>query len=271
MSIWEMTLREITYRKTTSLLVVAGVALATAALITALLLLKQHDADTEWILRQKEAETEAMMATLGTDVEKAMRQLGYNAVVLPKDQPLSDWYAKDYAAKCIPEDRADVLAKTPGLAERYLPRLRRKLKWAERRWTVIIVGIGSEKLLTAKPGERTALVEAIPASAVVVGYELHRALGLKVGDDLVLQGRQFRIARLARQKGTEDDITIWMNLAEAQRLLDKPGLINEILILEHQAVWGNLKKLRERLYEILPDCQVVEIASQTTARAHART
>ena len=270
MPVWKMTLREVVYRKTTFLLGVAGVALATASLVIALLLLRQHDTETKRILRRKEAETQSKMAALQADVKKAMHRLGYNAVIIPKDQSLTDWYAEDYAAQCMPQDRADMLKETPGLAERYLPRLRRKLKWTERKWTVIVVGVGKEEVLTAAMAEPTLLVDPIPADAVVVGYELHHALGLTPGDALELQGRRFRIVRCAGEKGTGDDITIWMNLAEAQRLLNKPGLINEILIVEHQAVWGRVGTLRERISKVLPSCQVVEIASETLTRTHAR-
>ena len=270
MHVWQMILREIAYRKTTFLLGIVGVALATATLVSALLLLRQHDRETEWILRQKQAEAAVKVEEMRADVETAMRRLGYNAVIIPKDQSLSDWYAEDYAAKCMPEDRAEALADTHGLAERYVPRLRQKLKWTERTWTVIVVGVGREITLTTPQDKAAPLVDEVPAGAVVVGYELHHAMGLEPGAELQLQGRPFRVLRCAGEKGAEDDITIRMNLADAQRLLNKPGRINEILIVEHPAVWGKLETLRERVSGVLPDCQVVEIASKTLAHAHTR-
>ncbi len=270
MPVWQMMLREIAYRRKTFLLALAGVAVATASLVAGALFLRQHDRQTEWILQRKEKETASKMAALKADVKRAMHRLGYNAVIIPRDQPLGDWYADDYAAKCMPQGRAGVLAKTSGLVERYLPRLRRKLAWDERKWTVIVVGVGREEILTTTVSEPAPLVEELPANAVVVGHELHQALGLKPGDELELQGRRVRVLRCAREEGTADDITIWMRLEEAQRLLGKPALINEILIVEHPSVWGDPNALRQRVSEVLPDCQAVEIASQTLARAHAR-
>jgi len=48
------------------------------------------------------------------------------------------------------------------------------------------------------------------------------------------------------------------------------GQINEIMIVEHVSVWGNLVEMRKRVASILPECQVIEIESETMSRAHAR-
>jgi len=104
----------------------------------------------------------------------------------------------------------------------------------------------------------------------VVGYELHHALGLEPGQEIAVLGRVFRIDKCERELGTKDDISIWIPLADAQQLLNQPGAINEILIVEHLSVWGNLAEVRRRMAAVLPDCQVVEIASETMSRTHAR-
>jgi putative ABC transport system permease protein len=78
------------------------------------------------------------------------------------------------------------------------------------------------------------------------------------------------VEKCENELGTKDDISIWMHLADAQELLNKPGAINEILIIEHLSLWGNLTEVRRRMAGVLPDCQVVEIASETLSRAHAR-
>ena len=121
------------------------------------------------------------MAGLRSDLKKAMQRLGYNAIVLPKDQPLGDWYAEDYAANTMPESWAPRLAGTQELVDRYLPQLRQKLKWEERQWTILVVGVGQERILDTSVGEGTPLAGAIPRGSCVVGYELHHALGLKTG------------------------------------------------------------------------------------------
>ena len=118
MSLWQMAIREIAYRKTAFLVTLLGVALATGSLVAAQLLLAYHDRRTESILRQKEAQTATIMANLEVEVNRAMHRLGYNAVILPKDQPLGDWYADEYASKLMSEKQAEVLSKAAELAER---------------------------------------------------------------------------------------------------------------------------------------------------------
>ena len=270
MSIWTMMIREIAHRKVNFLLGLAGVSAAVGLLIGVLTCLELHDARSEEIVTGKEEETRAVLGELRSDVKKAMQGLGYNAVILPKDQPLGDWYAQDYAAKTMPESRASRLADTKGLVDRYLPRLRQKLKWEEKQWTIIVVGLGEERILDTNVCEDKPLVDAVSGGGCVVGYELHSALGLVAGEEIAVLGKRFRVKKCERELGTKDDITIWTNLADAQELLDKPELINEIMLVEHLSVWGNTTEVRRRVADVLPDCQVVEIASETLARAHAR-
>ncbi len=270
MSIWSMMLHEIAYRKVNFLLGLAGTAAAIALLVGVLTGLQFHVVRSDEIVSRKEEETKAVMIGLRSDLRQAMQRLGYNAIVLPKDQPLGDWYAEDYGAITMPESWAPKLDETRELVDRYQPRLRRKLKWEERQWTILVVGVGPERVLDTSVGEAAPLADSIPRGSCVVGYELHHALGLEPGQEIAVLGRVFRIDKCERELGTKDDISIGIPLADAQQLLNQPDAINEILIVEHLSVWGNLAEVRRRMAAVLPDCQVVEIASETMSRTHAR-
>jgi len=50
---------------------------------------------------------------------------------------------------------------------------------------------------------------------------LHEALGLKVGQKIKLLGREFTIRACRGEQATKDDVTVWINLAEAQEMFDK--------------------------------------------------
>jgi putative ABC transport system permease protein len=270
MTIWSMVLREIAYRKLNFLLGLTGISTAIALLVGVLASLEFHAARSEAMASRNEEETRTVVAGLRSDVKKAMHRLGYNAIVLPKDQPLGDWYAEDYATKTMPESWAQRLIGTQELVDRFLPQLRQKLKWPEREWTVLVVGVGREQILDTSVSDALPLTDAIPRGSCILGYELHHALGVRAEQDIAILGRLFRVEQCKEELGTQDDISIWINLAEAQELLEQPGLINEILIVEHFDVWGNLAEVRRRMAAVLPDCQVVEIASETLSRAHAR-
>ncbi len=271
MWVWRLAVREVLHRKVSSLLALVLVTVAVASLVGALTLLRAHDAQTDLILRLKEAETAGKMAALEDTVERAMDRLGYNATVLPEGQSLDDWYADDYAAGTMPEGYAERLLGAGDVAERVLARLRQKVKWEEHGWTVIVVGVGREMFPASSGEEQKPLVEAIPAGAVILGHELHGALGLGAGDALTLLGGDFTVAGTRTQSGLKDDVTIWMNLDEAQALFGKEGLINEVLIVEDLSVWGDLGAVREAVEEALPGCRVVQNLSETAAREHART
>ncbi len=93
---------------------------------------------------------------------------------------------------------------------------------------------------------------------------------MKIGDKITIKGKEFTVDKLHKERGNKDDITIWIDLAEAQVLLDKPGKINGILALECKCAWANLDKVRKELMKILPNTQVLEFASLAKTRFEAR-
>ncbi len=246
-----------------------SVALAVGCLAGSLTLVKLHDVRTQTILEQKRVETQEKMLALEDDVKKAMRKLGFNIVILPKGQNLSDWYADDYGAKYMPEQYLARLGQSEIVTiEHLVPRLRQKVEWPETKWAVILAGTTDKAVNPAADANELAL-EAVPRGKIVLGNEVHQGLGLNVGDTIRFMGREFLVTKCRKELGTEDDMTVWINLREAQELLDKKGLINEILALECRSAWANLPKVRAEITRILPNTQVVEKASDVLAKTHA--
>jgi ABC-type lipoprotein release transport system permease subunit len=105
---------------------------------------------------------------------------------------------------------------------------------------------------------------------MVLGYELHQGLKLKVGDKVKLMDREFTVHKLQPQRGDKDDITVFINLKEAQEMLDKRGLINAMLALECHCAADRLSQIRAEIGHYLPDTQVLEYASKALMRAEAR-
>jgi len=270
MTVWRLIGKEILHRKLNFGLGVLSVAIAIGSLVGSLSLLKAHDARTLQILAQKEQETKARMAGLGDDMRKAMLRLGFNIVILPKDQNLGDWYADDYASKYMPEDYATKLAQSKIITiQHLLPSLQQKVKWPEMKRTIILVGTrGEVQKLHADPMK--PLVQPVLPGTIVLGCELHQSLGLKVGDKLQLLGRQFTVHACHAERGNKDDITAWISLPEAQELLGRKGQINAILAVECSCAWADAPKVRAEIAKILPDTQIIERASEALARAEAR-
>ncbi len=270
MRLSRLVLREILYRKLSFGLGVASVVVAVACLVGELTFLQKHDLRTEQIVAAKEAETRVKMATLEDDYRKITKGLGFNVLILPRAQNLSDLFAEDYATQYMPEAYVERLAKSRvATIQHLLPSLQQKLKWPEIERTIILIGVrGEVPILHADP--KKPILEPVPPGMMVVGWELHRSLKLKTNDTVKLLGREFKVGKLHAERGTKDDITVWINLKEAQDLLNKPGQINGILALECVCAADSLDKVRGEIAGILPDTQVIEFQSQTLARAEAR-
>jgi len=269
MRVPRLILREIVYRRLNFVLGVLAAVAAVGSSVAALTVLQAHDCRTEVLVAAQEKQTRERMDRLEDDYRKITVGMGFNLLILPKDQNLSDLYADDYASKYMPEDYAERLAKANlATINHLMPSLQQKLKWPERERTVILIGVRGEVLVQA-PGQRP-LLEAVPPGSLVAGYELHRSLKLAAGQKVKLLGREFTVTKLQSERGTKDDISLWINLREAQELLDKKGLINAMLALECHCAAERLAAIRAEVGRILPDTQVIEFATQAIARAEAR-
>jgi cell division protein FtsX len=94
---------------------------------------------------------------------------------------------------------------------------------------------------------------------------------LKPGDTVKLMGREFAVQKCHKERGTVDDITLWMNLGECQQILNQEGRINAILALEcNCATLDRLGEIRAEIGKILPGTKIIEKGSKALARAEAR-
>ncbi len=270
MKVFHLVLREIRYRRLNFLLGTLSATVATACVVGTVTVLRQLDARTEQVIAAKEAETRARMAVLEDDYRKITKGLGFNVLILPKEQNLSDLYARDFATNTMPEEYAARLARSRvATIQHLLPSLQQKMQWPEVERMVILVGVRGEVPILQADAKKPIL-EAVPPGTLTAGWELHRSLRLKTGDKVRLLGREFTVGALRPERGTKDDITLWINLKEAQELLNRPGQINGILALECVCAADSLDKVRAEIGRVLPDTQVIEFQSQTLARAEAR-
>jgi len=110
----------------------------------------------------------------------------------------------------------------------------------------------------------------VPKGQAVIGHELAESLGLKAGDQITLFGRKFTISQCNEERGSKDDISIWIDLAQAQEILGKPGRINAILALKCLCEGNELAAVRRDVAAVLPGAQVIEEGTKVLTRAEAR-
>jgi len=270
MRVGRLILREIRHRQLSFALGVLSVLVAVGTLVAELTILRKHEKRTDQLVAAKEAEVREKMAKLEEDYRKITLGMGFNILILPKDQNLSDLYADDYASKYMPEEYATRLAKSRvATINHVLPSLQQKVKWTEHERTILLMGVRGEVYLQSK--QQKPLLEPVAAGTMILGHELSANLRLQPGDKTRLLGREFTVNKVNDARGNKDDITVWINLAEAQELLGRQGQINAILALDCTCdTVDRLGRIRAEIQRILPDTQIIEFQSQALARAEAR-
>jgi len=271
MTLWQLVLREIRLRWIGFVLAVASVLVAVAVLTAQLTLLAAHDALTQRILSEKQAATEAEMSRMEDDYRKIMKKLGLNLLILPAGQSLEEFYAGGYVSADMPEEYATKLAGAGLMTINHLvPALERGIRWPEQgnRLVVLVGTRGEIPLARGKPEE--PMMVAVPPDSAVIGDEIRRSLRLKVGDAITLLGRRFVVRSCQPERGTRDDITIWIDLTQAQELLNERGRINSMLALKCLCEGSDIASLRRDIGELLPGVQVIELESKATTRTEAR-
>jgi hypothetical protein len=265
-----LVLREIAHRKLNFILSLSAVALAAGCLLAALVFLREHDLSTAALLREKAEETRRELAVYEDEVRRLTLKLGFNILILPKDIQLADFHAHDFADRYMPEEYAQRLADSRlATVNHILPCLQQKTEWPEKKRTILVMGVRGEVYL--RSDKQKPLLAPVRPGELALGYELHRDLEIKPGGQVRLLGREFKVAECKPAKGSKDDITVWLNLREAQELLGKPGLINAIFALEcNCATVDRLGEVRAEVAKVLPDTQVIEYQTQALARAEAR-
>ena len=246
---------------------------AIGSLMGAVALLEAYNLSAEELLAQKEQEKKKILAQLSEEMRQATLKTSFNLLILPEGQNLKDWRAKDYALKEMPEDYVEKVADSGIVTVRhFLPSLQSKIEWPEQNnRTIILIGTRGEVPNLHKNPVKP-LVEQVPAGTIVLGHELHRSLGVKVGDKVRLMGREFTVHECQEKRGTQDEITAWIHLREAQELLGKEGKINSILALGCLCAGPEgIARIRADLARYLPGTKVVEKGSIALARLEART
>jgi len=271
MNLGRLIIKEIGHRKLNFGLGIAAVLVAVTVLVAQVALLHAHDIRTRQILDAKVAETEKQMAENEDEYRKIMKELGYNLLILPEGQRLEDFFSEGYAAKDMPEESVTRLSEARIMTiQHLLPLLERKIRWPEQgQRTVILVGIRGEVPYSHRDPKEPMMVP-VPKGAAVLGHEIWDSLNLDKGDTITLLGREFTVAECNAERGTKDDITVWIDLAEAQEMLDRKGTISGILALKCHCQGNSIAEVRRSVAGVLPGVQVIELANMVTVRAKAR-
>ncbi|MCA9041258.1 MAG: ABC transporter permease [Planctomycetaceae bacterium] len=282
MSVWQIIIKEIRHRKLNFCLSLVAVAVAVAFLTGAISLLNVESAITHWLQNQHQAEFEKKIELKQEEVQKAGQELtefarknglllGFNIWILPENQSLNELHVSGEISQTFPESYVHKLSEAKVVTINHLfPMVIEKLTWEEKGIDIILTGTQGEVPILHRTSKKP-LQDQVPTGSMVLGYNIHSELNLKVGDKVQLRGKEFEITELYDQRGTKDDSTVWINLKEAQELLGRQNLINAILALEcNCASVDRIGEIRQELASILPGTKIIEEKSRALARAESR-
>jgi putative ABC transport system permease protein len=271
MTVWRLVRKEIGHRKLNFALGVLSVLVAVGVVVVQFTLLRAHDARTEDLLQSKQAEADKRLAKLEDDYRKYMKELGFNLLVLPAEQDLTEFWEKGYATATMPEENVRKLSQSGSMIIRHLlPIVQQKVFWEEQKRRVILIGTRGEVPLTHRRPKEPMLL-AVPEGKVVVGFQLASDLSLKPGEKITLLGRDFVIHKRRPYRGSPEDATIWVDLKAGQELLGMQGRLNAIEALKCRCEKTTTAQVQKEVAGYLNDeVKVVVRENEVTIRAKAR-
>jgi len=291
MSTFKLLLAEICYRKLNFVLSLLAVTIAVTLFVAGPVLVDGYGRQTQAELARLEArvaesydrvtrsEKKAAeeLAQLEDQTRQVMRDLGFNLSIVHRDTDIIDFLSTGISTVEMPDEYVKTLANDPSLTmvTHFVGTLRAEVEWEGRQ--VRLDGYLPEIPLPHKAAtefakrwghQRTPMGYEIEPGTVFLGHALGK--GHKEGETTEVLGKQFTIAKILPEKGTTQDATLAMHLSDAQTLLNKPGLINQILALECRCAAADLPKIRAQLANALPKTHVVRDVSKAVARARQR-
>jgi len=270
MSIWRLIAKEIGYRRLNFALAAVAVLVAVGSVVAVLTLLKGHRLRAEQIETVQSEKAGEIGFQLKDDARRITKDLGYNVLILPVKQNLAEFYTSGGASKTMPVEYAQTLADSRIVIVRHLlPSLHRRVEWPQIGEPIILIGTRGE-VPRSHLDPKKPMIEAVAPGTVVVGRVLAEKANLEVGSGVRLLGREFKVTKIHERRGNEDDVTAWINLAEAQELLEQPGRINAILALSCLCADTSLGSLTEQITGLLPDTQVIKLEHEAAIRRASR-
>ena len=277
MNLWMLIFKEARHRKLNFISGLLSVALAVGCVIGAQSLLITHDARTEALILEKEIETRQAMRKLEDDYRRIMRDMGYNVLILHKDQDVGNLHRTGVPDAYMPDDYAQRLAEARiQTLNHLLPVLQQNAWWTERETQVMVAGVRGQAPIErrARTGgvgpDGTPIMEPVPFGKVDVGYGISERFGIAEGDVVRFNGADLTVNKRLPRRGTQEDMALWVHLDQAQAWFGKTGQINGIFALECICEADALGRIVAEVQGILPDVQVFEFSSLVQSRALAR-
>lgn len=206
------------------------------------------------------------------ETTRVTRDIGFNLRIIPGATDMDQFWSTGYSDETMPEDSVERLAKLENVFFSY----NHLVAVLQRRYLlqgkeVLLTGLAPA--ITAPEQKKQPMGYSIKSGHALLGYQVWNRLGLKKGDAFEMSGRPFTVEMCLVESGAEDDIRLFVALADAQQVLQLPNRINEIKAIDCLCMTTDqdpLSKLRAELARALPEAKVVQLRAIADARAKQR-
>ena len=268
MSNWKLLCREIAHRKMNFLLSLLAMTAAAMLFIAGPTLMEGYKEESDQQLRAMQVKADTDLANLDKRTKRIMRDLGFNLRIVHKNTDLSRLYAS-FVSFDMPESYVTTLAEAPEITKivHLVATLKQMIELEGK--PRLLVGFAPEAT-QSHIEQKAPMGFQIKQGTVFLGHLAGE--GFKVGESIEVIGKSFEIANILAPRGTRDeDIFVAMHLKDAQQLLEKEGLISEIVALGCKCkTVDRVQEIMAQLEAVLPEARVVELSTRAIAREEQR-
>jgi ABC-type lipoprotein release transport system permease subunit len=255
MNIFTLIIKELLYRKISSLIILLTVIIASAASVAIFTLSKASEDETR----------------------KIMREQGLNLYIFPAGTDLIDMFSVN-SSNTFPEKYVDDLANSKTFdAVRHLTGILqvRYSDWKDPNGSlhrIVLSGYRDEAMQRYLAPQETMGFDVVKGT-VQVGYFV--AKNIPAGSPFIITGKDgkeysFEIARRFEEGRGILDQGVSLNLEDLQEIIGLPGQINRIEALGCVCADGRIQNARKQVRALFPDLEVTELASIADARENQR-
>lgn len=252
MKLESIALNNLKRRKSRMIFLVAGLLIGVATIVTLI----------------------SLSNALTADVQHKMENYGANILITPLSDNLSLSYGGITLGGVSVDSREIRQADLQKIDT--IPNNRNIAAVAPKVLGVVKVGSGRVMLMGVDIDKEFHLkkwwsVNGDPVTAdnqVVAGSAAAETLGLKVGDELEINGEEFTVSGTLVKTGSQDDHLLIASLPVVQRLLGKEGMVS---LVEVAALCADcpVSDMVNQISTVLPDVEVSAIQQVVKSRMHA--
>lgn len=213
----------------------------------------------------------AITDTMQTDIAVKMDEYGANILIVPKASDLSLSYggvtvasaAYDVGELSLADlDRIQTIHNARNISV-VAPKLLGAITLGGR--PVLVAGVRFPDELRLKQWWHLDGAEPGGTYDALSGVRLAQALDLHAGATLKLNGQTFRVVGILAENGTQDDDILFIDLAAAQQVMNKPDGISLVEVAA-LCIACPVEEMVKQISEVLPQARVTALRQAVTLR-----